>query len=140
MTICRCSDRCADRQLLLAGSSAGGLAAQIHADWIRRQLPTLETFKVISASGFFPQIRGGCSAPSDCSWMRSMRAVFTLHNSSASLNPECLAAAGWRCIFANETAPFVQTPVFLVQSGLDQWQLTNVSIRVRVWTVGGRLV
>ena len=115
------------RQVLLAGSSAGGLAALIHADWIRTQLGgQLQKFKVLVGGGFFSQSLGGCHNLQDCPWLRSMRATVELHNSSASFAPACSEMLGWRCIFANESAVFARTPAFLLTSGVDLFQLTNI--------------
>ena len=115
------------RQVLLTGHSAGGLAALVNADWVRLQLGTqLQTFKVLVGGGLFSQSRGSCRNPRDCPWLRSMRAMVELHNSSSSFDAVCSQAVGWRCVFANETVVFTKTPAFLLTSGFDLFQLTNI--------------
>lgn len=49
-------------------------------------------------------------------------------NSSSGVNEKCvhtLASSGedWKCIFAQYTAPFIQTPLFAMQSEYDSWQI-----------------
>lgn len=47
-------------------------------------------------------------------------------NSTASINKGCLAANGikaaYKCFFGANVAPFVQTPVFVLNSKYDTWQ------------------
>ncbi|KAL3898372.1 MAG: hypothetical protein SGPRY_012853, partial [Prymnesium sp.] len=106
------------RELLLVGHSAGGLAAQLHADWIRGQLGSqIKKYKVVNSAGFFAQSRGGCEREVDCPWLRAMRAMVELHHSTSSFHPSCLSRVGWRCVFANESATSMATPAFLLMSG-----------------------
>ena len=55
----------------------------------------------------------------------SMREMVTMANSTAGLNPRCVAAHGEDCIFAEVSARFLRTPAFALQSAFDTWQVMN---------------
>ena len=64
-------------------------------------------------------------------YIEAQRNVFEMMNSSAGVNQRCLRAlspAGeqWQCIFANASYAHTTTPVFLLQSSLDKWQMEHV--------------
>ena len=55
-------------------------------------------------------------------------------NCSASVNQACLAAhpgkAGSTCMFGADAAPFVKTPLFVLNSMYDTWQ-AKASVKER---------
>lgn len=55
---------------------------------------------------------------------RLMSWVFNAMNSSASVDQDCLAANpnGTVCMFGANTAPYVKTPLFVLNSKYDTWQ------------------
>eukprot|EP01050_Picozoa_sp_SAG11_P006549 SAG11_NODE_511_length_8847_cov_3.611911_10_plen_194_part_00 len=60
-------------------------------------------------------------------------------NTSAGVPPACLVhyrslGEGWRCFFAQYAAPFVQSPLFALQSQFDAYQ-TSAMIRSRDSTI-----
>lgn len=123
-------------QVLLAGHSAGGLAAAIRADSVAAMLPRSASFKAVNIGGFFLQ-----TSPQTL-WGRAMRSAYALHGSAGGVAPACLAAhgggdEGWRCLFANATAPTTRTPLFLLSSALDSWQLANLWKGRDGWSEGG---
>ncbi|KAJ7335956.1 hypothetical protein OS493_013319 [Desmophyllum pertusum] len=117
-------------EIILSGRSAGALAAIIHADYIRSRFRrvTNASFRVLADAGFF------VDAPS-LNGTEIIRSVFrqmsSLHNSSTSLNHACLHAQEreqeWRCFFPQNSLPFVASPVFLVNSLYDLWQIAYLS-------------
>ena len=54
-----------------------------------------------------------------------MKAMTIMANSTAALNPACVAVHGWKCIFAQVAALYLTTPTFALQSAYDSWQLEN---------------
>ena len=59
-----------------------------------------------------------------------MATSFNLSNSTAGIATRCAAAnvgLEWRCIFAEYAFPFVETPLFALESLYDSWQIPNVS-------------
>lgn len=116
-------------EVLLGGGSAGGLATYLHADYVHTKLralgaSSLAKYKAAPVSGFFPMhddARGAAAYPDD------MRSVFKTHNCTGGVHPACVAALpsseAWRCIFANYSYAYTETPMFPLQSALDFWQL-----------------
>ena len=52
--------------------------------------------------------------------------MFQMQGANASLSPACqasLAPQSWRCFIPSVAVPFVQTPMFFMQSRFDKWQL-----------------
>ncbi|KAJ7335959.1 hypothetical protein OS493_013322 [Desmophyllum pertusum] len=117
-------------EIILSGASAGALSAIIHADYIRTRFrrATNASFRVLADAGFF------VDAPA-FNYYEIVRSVFrqmsSLHNSSTSLNHACLHAQEreqeWRCFFPQYSLPFVASPVFLVNSLYDEWQIAYLS-------------
>lgn len=117
-------------EIILSGTSAGALSAMVHSDYIRTRLRRVSnaSVRVLADAGFFldePSIDGSDT-------MRYIfRETYTLHNSSAGLNHDCLHAQKrkrkYRCFFPQYLLPFVSTPVFLVNSLYDSWQLGSLS-------------
>jgi len=122
--------------LLVSGSSAGGLTTLLHLDEIaaaaRAANPGVRVAGVPEV-GFFLDAesiwRGGERVA-----RRAYAAVAALGNVStgdpAQVNAACMLGTPpgerWRCFMAPYTYPFVATPTFLLQSSLDQYQTQNL--------------
>lgn len=115
-------------EIILSGRSAGALTAIIHADYIRTRFRRAAntSFRVLADAGFF------VDAPSSngTEIIRStFQQLYTLHNSS--LNQACSGAQElrqeWRCLFPQYSIPFVNSPIFLVNSLYDLWQIAYLS-------------
>ena len=88
-----------------------------------------------NASWSVETIRAGCSvrfhehaAPSHDMHVDAQLCVVV----PAGLDPGCVARyqalrQPFRCLFANYQAPFVTTPLFVMQSAYDSWQIDHVS-------------
>ena len=115
-----------DTHVLLTGCSAGGLAVFLHADRVREALPqaTVTKFKAAPGSGFFLHT---LSVEGDDIYGWEMRQVYHMQNLSASLSVACQAAQprgeAWRCAMAPYAAAFVRTPLFVLDSAIDKWQM-----------------
>ena len=115
-------------EIILSGRSAGALSAIIHADYIRTRFrrATNASFRVLADAGIF------VDAPS-LNGTKIIRSAFqqmcTLHNST--LNQACSRAQErdqqWRCLFPQYSIPFVASPMFLVNSLYDLWQIAFLS-------------
>jgi len=115
-------------EIILSGRSAGALTAIIHADYIRSSFHRAAnaSFRVLADAGFFvdaPSLNGTEIIRS------AFQQLYTLHN--ASLNQACLGAQErkqeWRCLFPQYSVPFVNSPIFLVNSLYDLWQIAYLS-------------
>lgn len=101
--------------VVVGGSSAGGLAVILHLDYWRSRLPRTATVVGLADSGFFLDWKqNGTSAHSydeDLRWgFEHMR-----------YDVDCDAGAD--CAFAEHALAHVRTPVFLLQTTYDSWQL-----------------
>ena len=112
-------------ELLFAGCSAGALTVYIHADYIASKMP--KTVKTVAfADAMFsidtPDAKGSLAAPERFAW------IFTGMNCSASVDQDCLKANpnGTACMFGANTAPFVKTPLFVLNSKYDTWQAGGI--------------
>lgn len=112
-------------QVLLSGGSAGGLSTFLHADYVGSRLPSsVRRYRAAPVSGFFLLHP---SADGQTQYIDHMRNVFQMQNSSGGVNARCAEAGhDWRCIFANFSYAYSKTPMFLLQSALDSWQMGNI--------------
>jgi len=105
--------------VLVVGDSAGAMALYYHIDEIKSMMPASVTrFKAIPFSGIFldrPNIEGK-TVFSD-----GMKTVF--NDQQCKVNDKCVAAQSpeeaYKCFFAEHTIPFIETPLFVVNSQSD---------------------
>lgn len=117
--------------VVYSGCSAGGLSVYLHLDkWAAalRAGGFNGTLAGMADSGFFLEYAAPASAltyPARMNW------TFVNQNVSAALNPHCLAehpaGEGYRCLFAQHAAPFLQTPLFMLQSYYDAYQIVAIA-------------
>ncbi|KAL6496217.1 hypothetical protein OROGR_029475 [Orobanche gracilis] len=112
------------REALLTGCSAGGLATLIHCDDFRYLLPKDANVKCLADAGFFlneKDIAGNHTIES------FFRDVVHLQGVAKSLNHDCVAKSEpSKCFFPQEFIRNIKTPLFLVQSAYDFWQIANI--------------
>jgi len=119
----------AAKQVVIGGSSAGGLAVYLHTDWWASQLPRDTTVAGLADSGFFADWSSTRPTQATHEYDEDIRSSFKLMNCSGGVNQNCVAAARADrrpladCYFANNTLPHVSTPIFVLQSVYDSWQL-----------------
>ena len=111
---------------MLAGGSAGGLAAFLHADFVGKLLPrTLMRYRAVPVSGFFLMHATLRGAPAFADVMRD---TYKLHH--AAVSDDCTAslppAEAYRCFFANYSYAHARTPMFPIQSAVDLYQLSDI--------------
>ncbi|XP_065879332.1 pectin acetylesterase 7-like [Euphorbia lathyris] len=108
---------------ILSGCSAGGLAAILHCDQFRALLPKEAIVKCISDAGYF--IRG-----SDLTKNHTIDDVYgkvvALHGSVKTLPKSCKQAKPELCFFPQFVAETMETPLFLINSPYDSWQIGHI--------------
>ncbi|EPS69740.1 hypothetical protein M569_05022, partial [Genlisea aurea] len=114
------------KRALLAGCSAGGLAALIHCDHFRDLLPKKTNVKCLADGSFFINEK-------DIAGNNTIQAFYDdivgLHGIAKSLNRECVAKNGYsKCFFPEEFIRYIRTPVFLVQPAYDFWQINHILV------------
>ncbi|XP_042034970.1 pectin acetylesterase 11-like isoform X2 [Salvia splendens] len=111
-------------QVILTGTSAGGLTTILHCDNFRTHFSQSTTVKCISDSGFF--IHGEGSIGADWREERYFNVVST-HGLANLLPTSCTTRMNPAlCLFPEYLINDVQTPLFLVESAFDLWQIQNL--------------
>jgi len=111
--------------VVISGCSAGGLATFLHLDWWRDVLPTSTHVVGMPDSGFFLDYENPIKR-----YHSSMIWTFEMMACESGVNDACVAAwkpkgQAWKCFFAQHTSPFIQTPIFPLQSVYDSWQISE---------------
>ena len=124
--------------VILAGQSAGGLAAFLHINWWAEQLKTSAVKKVmgISDGGFFLDWDTSNTTSFGHeyfveSYRDQMRLLY--QHTRADVNADCVQyysattrGEPWRCFMAQYVQPFVTHPIFVLNSQFDSWQLQQM--------------
>ncbi|BBN06557.1 hypothetical protein Mp_3g22170 [Marchantia polymorpha subsp. ruderalis] len=112
---------------LLIGCSAGGLTAILHCDSFKALFPGNSVVKCMADAGFFldtPDVSGGLTS------LELFRGVALTHNVMPALDKRCTssrpASSAWDCFFAQNALPYVNTPLYILQSDLDIYQIGNL--------------
>jgi hypothetical protein len=103
--------------VVLSGCSAGGLAIYLQADHVAARLPASTKFATLADSGYFLREGGtGQSFP----WVHQAM--------NAATNAACEAAEPdpRQCFFAQVVSKYVRSPVFALQSVVDNHQVRRV--------------
>ena len=112
--------------VLLSGSSAGSLAVLIHADFIKSKLNPKTKVRAVADSGYFVDLatQHGINKTRDL-----FKRMLLTHNSTLSLHPACIKRTAvvqhWKCFFPQYFSDLVETPIFILQSAYDVWQIVN---------------
>jgi hypothetical protein len=111
--------------LLVSGCSAGGLSTFLHSDRIAAFVPNARRVGALPDSGFF--LNATDFARNQFAFGAQMQQAFDLHNSSAGTHQGCyLALRNASCLMAPYVLPYIKTPVFILNSFYDSWQMGNV--------------
>lgn len=112
--------------VILAGTSAGGMSTYIHAPYIRSLLPASANVVALPDAGAFMDAQ---DAEGAYSWRASLQQSFALWNASAGANAKCMAAyktqpsEQWRCITPQYAYYYNDAvPTFIMQSMYDSAQ------------------
>ncbi|KAH8514455.1 hypothetical protein H0E87_007327 [Populus deltoides] len=112
------------RNAILSGCSAGGLAAILHCDKFQSLLPASARVKCVSDAGYFihgTDISGGSRIES------FFGQVVKTHGSAKSLPASCTSKTRPElCFFPQYVAQTMRTPLFIINSAYDSWQIKNI--------------
>ena len=121
----------APAEVILSGGSAGGLAVLFNLDHLRELLPAATKLVGFPDAGFF--LDGADMHSGAHSYQALFRAAdgFVWNvTGGGGTNAACLRAYArdeqWRCLMAPYLAPFVATPMFVMNSAYDAWQMLNI--------------
>nr|GME09126.1 pectin acetylesterase 8-like [Ipomoea batatas] len=108
---------------ILAGSSAGGLAAILHCDRFRSVLPEAARVKCLADSAIF--IHDEYSIVGNKTFDRVFQGLIDLHGSAPMLPASCSAKVSrpFLCFFPQYILKNIATPVFIVMSAFDRVQI-----------------
>lgn len=125
-------------EAILAGCSAGGLATYVHCDGFADYMAKTSgaPVKCMPDGGFFVDVpSAGSPSGKEMVIREDYTYVFNMQNASAGVNQRCIAGSPgseWQCFFPQYTMNFMETPVFVLNSGYDSWQTSNI------WFAGGQ--
>lgn len=113
------------KEVILSGTSAGGLALILQGDYIRKFLPkNIKVRGLADAAFFLDQKRNG--AHSNRMAHKQFKALYELHR--PVLKKKCVDSYPkkdrYLCLFPQNTIHFVKLPLFIVNSLYDHWQLS----------------
>eukprot|EP01062_Namystynia_karyoxenos_P022143 TRINITY_DN18469_c0_g1_i1.p1 TRINITY_DN18469_c0_g1~~TRINITY_DN18469_c0_g1_i1.p1 ORF type:complete len:499 (+),score=185.96 TRINITY_DN18469_c0_g1_i1:78-1499(+) len=134
------------KRVLLTGYAQGGTAVYLHADriaaMVRKAAPQLSDFKALPVDGFHANMfqtlfctasimqgnchhKDGTPAPIPSWYTGALQQNANLSGAAAAVHPECAARVGkgkeYLCLYANETLPHIQTPIFAVNQLISVW-------------------
>lgn len=112
--------------IVVSGTSAGGLGVYLNLDAMAAPFAQRHVrIRGLASAGFF--LNTGTDYASQ------MATLAREQNSTPALNPRCIADAAKRglpaesCFFPENSAAYMQTPVFGLQSRFDTWQLSHIA-------------
>ncbi|KAL3613811.1 hypothetical protein CASFOL_041885 [Castilleja foliolosa] len=111
--------------VILSGSSAGGLATLFHCDNFRQQVvPNAKRVKCISDSGFFMHAKNlpGVKEREDY-----FTKIVDLHQMAKTIPTSCTSKMNpGLCLFPEYLVDDIQTPLFILESSFDYHQLREM--------------
>ncbi|XP_059306342.1 pectin acetylesterase 8-like isoform X2 [Lycium ferocissimum] len=111
------------QNVILSGTSAGGLAAILNCDKFKIFLQMDTRLKRISDAGFFLNVSTIAGKPEI---KELYERVVVLHGSTKNLPPSCTSTLKPSlCFFPQYVAGYIQTPLFIINSAYDSWQVNN---------------
>eukprot|EP00794_Sanderia_malayensis_P007059 gene7060-7853_t len=112
--------------VLLSGTSAGGLAVILQGEYIKRKLPITANVRILVDAGFFLDAPGN-------GWpniiQEQFQGLYVLHQPKLKL--QCLKTKNntdkFKCLFPQNFLEYVRNlPIFFVNSLYDHWQLSEL--------------
>ena len=118
------------QSVLYTGCSAGGLTTYMHIDYLASLLSP-GTVLLGLADAMFAFHVPAYPGPGHITYLEGMlNHTFFAMNATASVNQACLAhygkGKGNECFYGGQVAPFVQTPMLVVNSKYDTWQKASI--------------
>jgi hypothetical protein len=114
--------------VIIKGCSAGGLATFLHLDYLAGRMPAGARVVGLPDAGGFLDAPDWDGVPL---WTPYYQYIFKMQNCSGNVDADCMAhygpaGEGWKCFFSGYTAPFVTTPMMVINSLADTWQIGNI--------------
>ena len=122
-------------QIMITGGSAGALAVYLHYDYMMDELilprmmnrKQLQYYGAMPDSGFFMAYEN-----ETMNFVGGMQWIYTHQNASRGVNDQCVQywggalKEGWKCMFAQYTAPFMKHRMWPLQGQYDSWQVQYI--------------
>jgi len=117
-------------EVILSGGSAGGLGVFYNLDHLATLLPDGVRLTGFPDAGFFLDAK---NSSGEYQYRQNFIAADPVWNvtGSGGTNLGCLSAykgEEWKCLMAPYIAPYIKTPIFVMNSAYDAWQMTNVLV------------
>jgi hypothetical protein len=115
--------------VVMSGTSAGGLTTYLHAEYFRTRLPASTKLFAVPDAGFFldlPNTKGVFS------WRTELNGGFAAWNGTGNAPASCLAAypnatEQWHCHFPNYVLPHITSvPYFVMNSLYDTFHIGTI--------------
>ncbi|KAJ9537211.1 hypothetical protein OSB04_029944 [Centaurea solstitialis] len=109
------------KNALLSGCSAGGLASILHCDKFRGFFSPSTRVKCIADGGYFAHVK---DLSGEYRFEQYYNRVVTLHGSAKYLPSGCTSnMAPGLCFYPQFVVPYIKTPLFILNSAYDTWQV-----------------
>eukprot|EP00118_Oscarella_pearsei_P024870 m.306977 g.306977 ORF g.306977 m.306977 type:complete len:383 (+) comp41795_c0_seq1:77-1225(+) len=112
---------------ILTGCSAGGLSTYLHLDYFRSRIPASIPVHGLPDAGYFID---AANTKGQMAIRASYQYVYHMQNCSGGVNDKCIMSTKtedqWQCFMAQYTYPHIETPIFVLNSEYDTWQLGNI--------------
>jgi hypothetical protein len=123
-------------EVLVVGTSAGGLSMLLHLDRIAALVTGAAPgamVRGVSDAGFFLDHptwdhSASHSFPSEMEYIYSMQQLKPNLDASCLAGQKAMGAPMFHCFMAPHIAPFIQTPYFLTNSKYDAFQLSSILV------------
>ena len=122
--------------VIISGSSAGGLTVMLHIDriarWIKDSSKLDKSPRVVGVSdaGYFLDVKSYRDERFMMKDLQNFEGIYKFQNVKGSLYSECLAEfteeEGWKCMLPQYFMKYIKTPMFYVQSIVDGFQWSFV--------------
>lgn len=110
--------------VVLSGTSAGGLALALQGDYIRGYIPEKARVRGLIDAGLF--LDEDSTSETENMARKQFKALYSLHR--PVLNKKCLKSFArkdkYRCLFPQNTLQYIKLPIYIVNSLYDHWQLS----------------
>merc|ERR1719174_1686744 len=121
-------------EVVVSGCSAGGVASVLLADPLRAYLQARIRSRVfvaaLSDSGIFLEADRRERKMAGVLQFPQMQWIFSQTNASGSAPADCLQSGlTWHCLSVDKALRHVRTPVFILQSLVDSWQVSTLRYR-----------
>ncbi|PWA65275.1 pectinacetylesterase/NOTUM [Artemisia annua] len=112
------------KNAVLSGCSAGGLAAILNCDKFRGYFPSSTRVKCVPDGGYFAHAK---DVSGEYHFEQYYDKVVTLHGSANHLPSGCTSSMKPSlCFFPQYAIQYIKTPVFVMNSAYDTWQVSNI--------------